>query len=69
MDIHALKRQGMMISEVARRAGHDRKTIRSYLNGDRVPGVRRKSDPGTFDPFRGRARHAHPDRGRGRVLR
>lgn len=38
VDIHALKRQGMTISEIARRTGHDRKTIRSYLNGDRVPG-------------------------------
>lgn len=51
VDIHALKRQGMTISEIARRTGHDRKTIRSYLNGDRLPGVRRKSDPDAFAPF------------------
>ncbi|WP_372492502.1 helix-turn-helix domain-containing protein [Microbacterium kunmingense] len=37
VDIHALKRQGMTISEIARRTGHDRKTIRAYLNGDASP--------------------------------
>ena len=31
VDIHALKRQGMTISEIARRTNHDRKTIRAYL--------------------------------------
>jgi transposase len=33
VDIHALKRQGMTISEIARRTDHDRKTIRAYLSG------------------------------------
>lgn len=28
VDIHALKRQGMTISEIARRTHHDRKTFR-----------------------------------------
>ncbi|WP_136709755.1 IS21 family transposase [Agromyces sp. H66] len=51
VDIHALKRQGMTISEIARRTGHDRKTIRAYLNGDRVPGVRRRAVPDGFDEF------------------
>ncbi|MGN6405498.1 IS21 family transposase [Sinomonas sp.] len=51
MDIHALKRQGMTISEIARRTDHDRKTIRSYLNGDRAPGVRRRAEPDGFEPF------------------
>lgn len=58
VDIHALKRQGMTISEIARRTGHDRKTIRSYLNGERVPGVRRRSEPDAFDPFVDYARDA-----------
>ncbi|MEC5150992.1 helix-turn-helix domain-containing protein [Cryobacterium sp. GrIS_2_6] len=40
VDIHALKRQGMTISEIARRTDHDRKTIRAYLAGQRTPGVR-----------------------------
>lgn len=50
MDIHALKRNGMTISEIARRTGRDRKTIRAYLNGERTVGQRqRASDP--FDAF------------------
>ncbi|WP_082571308.1 MULTISPECIES: hypothetical protein [Agromyces] len=43
VDIHALKRQAMTISEIARRTIHDRRTIRAYLSGQRTPGVRAKS--------------------------
>lgn len=43
MDIHALKRQGMTISEIARRTNHHRKTIRAYLSGQRTPGVRQRA--------------------------
>jgi len=47
VDIHALHRQGMTISEIARRTHHDRKTIRAHLAGEHLPGVRRRagSDP------------------------
>ena len=51
VDIHALKRQGMTISEIARRTNHDRKTIRSYLAGERSPGVRQRADPDSFEMF------------------
>jgi transposase len=51
VDIHALKRQGMTISEIARRTNHDRKTIRAYLNGDRTPGKRERAEPDAFDAF------------------
>lgn len=51
VDIHALKRQGMTISEIARRTNHDRKTIRAYLNGDRAPGKRERTAPDPFDAF------------------
>jgi hypothetical protein len=34
----ALAGQGASVSEIARRLGHDRKTIRIYLNGHRAPG-------------------------------
>lgn len=51
VDIHALKRQGMTISEIARRTGHDRKTIRTYLTGKRAPGLRGRSGPDPFAPF------------------
>ena len=42
VDIHALKRQGMTISEIARRTHHDRKTIRACLKGERTPGQRER---------------------------
>lgn len=51
VDIHALKRQGMTISEIARRTGHDRKTIRAYLNGERQQGVRKPVGPDPFEAF------------------
>ena len=51
VDIHALKRQGFTISEIARRTHHDRKTVRAYLNGERAPGVRRPAGPDAFEPF------------------
>jgi transposase len=51
VDIHALKRQGMTISEIARRTHHDRKTIRAYLNGERVPGVRQPAGTDGFAVF------------------
>lgn len=51
VDIHALRRQGMTISEIARRTDHDRKTIRAYLKGDRVPGRRERAAPDSFDAF------------------
>ncbi|MFE4630054.1 transposase [Streptomyces mirabilis] len=50
VDAHALRRQGWSISAIARHLGHDRKTIRAYLNGERVSGYRRQS-PDAFTPF------------------
>ena len=47
VDIHALKRNGVTISEIARRTGRDRKTIRAYLTGEREVGKRQR----TTDPF------------------
>jgi transposase len=40
VEAHALKERGWSISAIARHLGRDRKTVRSYLNGDRQPGVR-----------------------------
>lgn len=51
VDIHALNRQGITISEIARRTSHDRKTIRAYLSGQRSPGVRGRAAPDVFDEF------------------
>lgn len=36
VDVHALRRQGMTISEIARRTHHDRKTVRANLSGERA---------------------------------
>lgn len=51
VDIHALKRQGMTISEIARRTNHDRKTIRAYLSGERQPGIRERPVEDDFARF------------------
>ena len=51
VDIHALNRQGMTISEIARRTHHDRKTFRAYLSGERTPGQRERAAPDPFDAF------------------
>ncbi len=40
VEAHALKDRGWSISAIARHLERDRKTVRSYLNGDRQPGVR-----------------------------
>jgi transposase len=47
VEAHALQKRGWSISAIARHQGHDRKTIRSYLSGERQPGRRRsqKVDP------------------------
>jgi len=46
----ALAGQGVNVSEIARRLGHDRKTIRIYLNGHRAPGQPRPHAH-SFTPF------------------
>jgi hypothetical protein len=40
VEVHVLKERGWSISAIARHLGRDRKKVRSYLNGDREPGVR-----------------------------
>ena len=40
VEAQALRTKGWSISAIASHLGHDRKTIRAYLNGDRVPGER-----------------------------
>ena len=42
IEAHALRKKGWSITAIARHLGRDRKTVRAYLNGDRVPGVRAK---------------------------
>ena len=51
VDAHALHRRGWTISAIARHLGHDRKTIRSYVNGERTAGVRAPAGEDRFAPF------------------
>jgi transposase len=48
VEAQALRARGWSISAIAAHLGHDRKTIRAYLNGQRAPGARVRS---TIDPF------------------
>ncbi|MEU5764279.1 IS21 family transposase [Nocardia sp. NPDC047648] len=51
VEVHALREQGWSISAIARHLSLDRKTVRAYLNGDRVPGQRARSVPLLIEPF------------------
>lgn len=51
VDAHALHAKGWKIAAIARHLGRDRKTIRAYLNGDRVAGERARPGEDPFDPF------------------
>lgn len=56
VEIHALKKRGWSISRIAKHTGRDRKTVRAYLNGERTPGVRRRTAPDPFERFEPYAR-------------
>lgn len=51
VDAHALHAKGWKIAAIARHLGRDRKTIRAYLNGDRVAGERASPVVDPFDRF------------------
>lgn len=51
VEAHALRQRGWSISAIARHLGHDRKTVRAYLRGDRVPGRRASRGPDVMGPF------------------
>jgi len=51
VEAQALRKRGWTISAIARHLGRDRKTIRAYLNGERVPGVRASTAPDPLGPF------------------
>jgi transposase len=52
VEADALSKRGWTISAIARHLGRDRKTVRSYLSGERVPGVRRPSRPDALADYR-----------------
>jgi len=54
LDMKSRYQNGMSISEIARRTGHDRKTVRKYAKGDVIlPKYKtRKRRPSKLDPFK-----------------
>jgi transposase len=53
VEADALFKRGWSISAIARHLGRDRKTVRSYLKGDRVAGVRRSAVADPLERFAG----------------
>ena len=51
MEITALRKRGWSISAIARHVGHDRKTVRAYLEGTSEAGVRKSTAVDPFDRF------------------
>ena len=52
VEADALFKRGWTVSAIARHLGRDRKTVRSYLSGERTPGVRRSELPDPLDEYR-----------------
>jgi len=51
--IRELHRQGLNISEIARKTNHDRKTVRKIINQDAMPKMKeREKEPSKLDPFK-----------------
>src|SRR4051794_7626129 len=51
VEAQALHAKGWSISAIAAHTGHDRKTIRAYLNGERRPGERKLGRPEGLTEF------------------
>jgi transposase len=51
VEAHALRERGWSVPAIARHLGRDRKTVRAYLSGKRVPGQRRPGGPDRFARF------------------
>lgn len=51
VEAHALRERGWSVSAIARHLGADRKTVRAYLSGERVPGRREPGGPDRFGRF------------------
>jgi transposase len=61
VEITSLRKRGWSISAIARHVGHDRKTVRAYLAGEREPGVRAMSAPDVFGRFEAYVRQRFVD--------
>ncbi|HEX3219491.1 MAG TPA: IS21 family transposase [Umezawaea sp.] len=61
MEAQALRSKGWSITAIATHLGHDRKTIRAYLNGERRPGERKPARPEALEEFVGYCRQRLAD--------
>jgi transposase len=61
VEAQALRAKGWSITAIAAHLGHDRKTIRAYLNGERRPGERRPARPDGLAEFVGYCRQRLAD--------
>lgn len=51
VEVHALRKRGWSYSAIARHVGHDRRTVKGYLEGKRQPGHRKSSTPDCLERF------------------
>ena len=61
VEAQALRTKGWSISAIANHLGHDRKTIRAYLNGERRPGERKSARAEVMEEFLGYCRQRLAD--------
>lgn len=52
LDIRELYEQGVSITEIARRTGRDRKTVRKWIKSHQLPKPRKQPRPSILDPFK-----------------
>lgn len=61
VEAQALRTKGWSITAIANHLGHDRKTIRAYLTGERRPGERKPVRPEALEDFLGYCRQRLAD--------
>ncbi len=61
VEAQALRTKGWSITAIANHLGHDRKTIRAYLSGERTPGERKPARPEAMEDFLGYCRQRLAD--------
>jgi len=51
VEVPALRERGWSCSAIARHLGRDRRTVKTYLEGKRAPGKRRRAEPSPLERF------------------
>jgi transposase len=51
VEAHALRKRGWSYSAIARHLDVDRRTVKAYVTGERVPGQRRRSSADALERF------------------